>query len=438
MRLPRDAKLGERLVKTAYGVSTLDGFGAFSRAELIACALLFDYLALTQAAVAYGRQASGGRVDPQRISILITVKPETADSARVLSALANSGPDAGRVLQAFNPPHKGYEALRIKLAEVRQAQQPVARERIPAGAILRVGMRDPRVPLIRARFGLDTAQASEPADITYDTRIAAVIADFQRANGLPASGILTARTIAALSGGEPARLENEILANMERWRWLPRDLGREHVEVNIPDYTVRVYDGERLRYSSRVVVGKPDTPTPVFSNSMQFLIVNPYWSVPQSIIKKEMMPKLAADPDYLRRLGYEVIRRNGVMTVRQPPGERNALGRIKFMFPNDHAVYLHDTPSRALFANEKRAFSHGCVRVDQPFKLAEIVLGPDWNEGRLRSLIGGPERTIHMPRALPIHIEYFTAGVDDGGRLQLRDDIYGYSRRLKLALGLED
>jgi murein L,D-transpeptidase YcbB/YkuD len=172
---------------------------------------------------------------------------------------------------------------------------------------------------------------------------------------------------------------------------------------------------------------------------MQFLIVNPYWNVPQSIIKKEMLPRLSQDPDYLKRLGYEVVSRAGKLSVRQPPGERNALGRIKFMFPNDYAVYLHDTPSRALFGSSRRAFSHGCVRVDQPFLFAETVLGQDngWSEQRVKRLIGGGERYVYLPKPLPIHIEYFTTYVDDTGRLQLRDDIYGYSHRVKMALGLE-
>ena len=301
-------------------------------------------------------------------------------------------------------------------------------------------MKDPRVPLIRAHFGLEPAQDAGSADnLLYDSRVASAVADFQRSSGIPASGALTKRTIAALSGGDPSRLEAEILANMERWRWMPRDLGDSRLEVNIPDYGLKlVRDGE-VAHRTRVIVGKPTTPTPVFSNTMQFLIVNPYWNVPPSIIKKEMMPKLAADPDYLKRLGYEVVQKKGQLIVRQPPGERNALGNIKFMFPNEHAVYLHDTPSRGLFANAKRAYSHGCVRVDQPFALAEVVLGRDngWTQDRVRRMVGGGEKTVQLPKHLPIHIEYFTAFVDDAGKMQLRDDIYGYSRKLRVAMGLE-
>ena len=240
-------------------------------------------------------------------------------------------------------------------------------------------------------------------------------------------------------GFDPAALEDEIIANMERWRWEPRTQTDDQIEVNIPDYMVKVTFGGQVVHRARVIVGKPDHQTPVFSNRMQFIEVNPYWNVPESIIKNEMMPKLAADPTYLQRMGYEVTyARSGKMIVRQPPGERNALGRIKFMFPNEHAVYLHDTPSRGLFASARRAFSHGCVRVDDPFKFAEVVLGKDsgWTEARVKKLIGGKNQTIPLPKFIDIHIEYFTAFVDGDGKLQTRDDVYGYSRRVKAALGL--
>jgi L,D-transpeptidase YcbB len=395
-------------------------------------------IALSAEVVAYGRQASGSRVDPRQISALIGAKPDVADPAAILTQVAAAADDAGQVLKGFNPPQKGYEALRQKLAELRHVAVPTARVTIPAGPDLKVGMRDPRVSLIRARFGLDGPPPATSEDLVYDTRVAAAVADFQKANGLPASGVLSARTIAALSGGQPVRLENEILANMERWRWMPRELGASRIEVNIPDFMVTVIRDGEVVARNKVVVGKTTTPTPVFSNTMQFLIVNPYWNVPQSIIRKEMLPKLGQDPSYLQRLGYQVTSKHGVLTVRQPPGERNALGRIKFMFPNDYSVYLHDTPSRALFGSEQRAFSHGCVRVDQPFSFAEAVLGRDhgWSVERVKHLIGGSERYVYLPKPLPIHIEYFTAYVDDAGHLQLRDDIYGYSNRVKTALGL--
>jgi murein L,D-transpeptidase YcbB/YkuD len=276
--------------------------------------------------------------------------------------------------------------------------------------------------------------------LVYDTKIAAAVADFQKANGLPPSGLLTARTVAALSGGQASqssRLEAEIIANMERWRWMPRDLGEERIDVNIPDYEAVVIQNGVVIHRTRVVVGKEATPTPIFSNTMKFLIVNPYWNVPPSILRKEMLPKAAGDPHYFSRLGYEVFTRGGHLVVRQPPGERNALGRIKFMFPNDFSVYMHDTPMRKLFASSKRAFSHGCVRVDNPFAFAVTVLGPGWSEQRVKKLIGGKERYVYLPKPLPVHLEYFTAYVDQSGELQLRADVYGYSRRVREALGFE-
>jgi len=394
-------------------------------------------LALSDAVVTYGRQASGSRVDPRMISRLIGVEPEVADPAVILALVATVGEDAGEELRRFNPPQKAYEALREKLLQSRRGRGVAGRNAaIPSGPVLRPGMRDPRVPLVRARLSLDDAAAVEGS--IYDTRIAAAVADFQKANGLPASGNLTARTAAALSGG-PSSLEAEILANMERWRWMPRNMGETHIEVNIPDYEAVVIEKGAVIERSRVVVGKEETPTPVFSDTMKFLIVNPAWNVPQSIIRKEMLPRLASDPDYLHRLGYEVFSRAGHLVVRQPPGERNALGRIKFMFPNDFSVYMHDTPMRKLFASAKRAFSHGCVRVDDPFRFAETVLGRanGWSEQRVKKLIGGKERYVYLPKPLPVYLEYFTAFVNESGELQLRDDVYGYSRRVKAALGLQ-
>ena len=393
-------------------------------------------LALTDAVVAYGRQASGSRVDPHVISRLIGEEPEVAEPAVILALVASAGEGAGDELQKFNPPQEGYAALREKLLELRHGRSADSPE-IPAGPVLRPGMRDRRVPLIRARLSLDDSADSEVEDSVYDTKVAAAVADFQKANGLPPSGILTARTVAALSGGQTSRLEAEILANMERWRWMPRDLGEERIEVNIPDYEAAVIENGEVILRTRVVVGKEETPRPIFSDRMKFLIVNPYWNVPPSIIRKEMLPKLAGDPNYFSRLGYEVFTRAGHLVVRQPPGERNALGRIKFMFPNDFSVYMHDTPMRKLFASTKRAFSHGCVRVDDPFRFAETVLGQGWSEQRVKKLIGGKERYVYLPKQLPVHLEYFTAYVDQSGELQLRDDVYGYSHRVKAALGLE-
>lgn len=391
-------------------------------------------LKLAVSAVLYARDARGGRIDLSRLSSLITPKLELPAADAVLARLAGA-PDTDAALGSYNPSHAGYRALRAKLSELRAARPSgTPMVRVPQGPALKVGMRDPRVPLIRARFGVGPAGGDETA---YDERTASAVADFQREKGLTPNGVLTRQTIAALSGPSPARVEGDLIANMERWRWLPSDLGTRHIAVNIPEFRLRIMDGTKVVHQTRVVVGKPETQTPVFSGVMEYAIVNPSWNVPPSILKKEFLPQMALDPFYAEKKGYQVIRHGNTISVRQPPGERNALGFIKFMFPNQHAVYLHDTPSRSLFSADRRAFSHGCVRVDQPFQLADQVLGRAWSESRLKSLIGRGERTINLPERLPVHLTYFTIVVDDRGDLRTLDDLYGHNRRVRAALGLD-
>ena len=348
-------------------------------------------LKLSAHAALYARDARGGRLNPSRLSALLTPKLELPPADQVLARLASAA-DPGAALEGFNPAHSGYLALKRKLAEFR-ANRPAT------------------TPMVRRR----------PA-IELTTQAIAVLDDAPvvRPTGLYAN----------------PRLESDLIANMERWRWLPADLGERYVAVNIPEFRLRLFAGGRVEHETRVITGKPESPSPVFSGMMEYAIVNPSWYVPPSILKKEFLPKLAEDPGYAERHGYEVIRRGGAISVRQPPGERNALGFIKFMFPNGHAVYLHDTPNRRLFSTARRALSHGCIRVENPFALADFVLGQEWTEPRLKRLIGRGERTIFLPKKLPVHLAYFTLSVDESGELRSFEDIYGHDRRVRQALGL--
>jgi L,D-transpeptidase YcbB len=246
--------------------------------------------------------------------------------------------------------------------------------------------------------------------------------------------------VAALSGPSVAQRQSDLIANMERWRWLPADLGQRHIMVNVPEFRLQMVEGRNTVYQTRVIVGKEQSQTPIFSENMKYLVVNPSWTIPPSIMKKEILPALANDPYYAARKGYKIIRRGDRITVQQPPGERNALGFLKFMFPNQHAVYLHDTPNRNLFSASKRAFSHGCVRVDKPFELAEEIMGKDgkWTEERLRGLIGKGERTVHLTNPLPVHLTYFTLAVDEKGEVKRFEDLYGLDRKVRAALNLSE
>ncbi|MGH6997687.1 MAG: L,D-transpeptidase family protein, partial [Phenylobacterium sp.] len=292
---------------------------------------------LSALAVLYARDARGARIDPRRLSKLITPTLYLPSATEVLSELA-AVPDPGKALAAYNPPHEGYRRLKAKLAELRRHQDDTPMVRIPAGPPLKLGMRDERVHLIRARLGLGPSN-----EAVFDRSTATAVAEFQKQAGLRANGILSAQTIAALGTPATNRAQQDIVAQMERWRWLPADLGQTHVTVNVPEFQMRVIRDGKVVHHARTIVGKPESATPIFSHRMDHVVVNPSWFVPPSILKKEFLPGLAADPDYAVKRGYVVTRRGNNISVRQPPGERNALGWIKFMFPNDHAVYLHDT-----------------------------------------------------------------------------------------------
>jgi murein L,D-transpeptidase YcbB/YkuD len=389
--------------------------------------LAANEITIAEAVIVYAFQASGGRVDPAHISPLITAKPEIVAPERALETVATAA-DKGAALANFNPPQKGYRELLMRLAELRAAY-PDVDATWRNHAVKPEGAKARGASLIRPNFDIGSVEAT-----TERPQYAATDAPRPDATAIAR---LDPSVSQALVGRSPRALEAAILANMEMWRWEPRDMGEERIEVNVADFTLRIFKGDEALHSAKIIVGKPDSQTPIFSNAMRYILVNPSWRVPPSIIRKEMLPKLAEDPDYLNRMGFEVTRHGDTISVTQPPGEKNALGHIAFMFPNQHSVYLHDTPSRSLFGAARRAFSHGCVRVDQPMRLAEFVMGGSWSEQRFRALIGGAERTVFLPHPLPIHIEYFTAFVDESGDLQIRDDLYGHMRRLESALGLD-
>ncbi len=393
-------------------------------------------LKLSVSIIRYARDARGARIEPSRLSPLVTPKLEIPEVKDILAAVAASK-DAGAALESYNPQHPGYLALKAHLAQLRASHPSQPSVRVPKGPSLRVGMKDPRVPLIRARFNL-----AKDADnqTVYDERLASAVAAFQKEKGLPTNGILTPQTVAALSGPSIAQKEADLIANMERWRWLPPELGERHIFVNVPEFRLRLVEDGKVVHQTRVIVGKEQSQTPIFSEDMKYLVVNPSWTIPPSIMKKEILPALANDPDYAARKGYKIMRKGGRITVQQPPGERNALGFLKFMFPNRHAVYLHDTPNRNLFTASKRAFSHGCVRVEQPFQLAEEVLGDGgkWTEQKLRGLIGKGERYVYLPRPLPVHLTYFTLMIDDKGEMKSFNDLYGLDRKVRAALNLPE
>jgi len=266
---------------------------------------------------------------------------------------------------------------------------------------------------------------------------------FQKANDLPVTGNLDAKTIKELNGPARSQQIDLILANMERWRWYPRDLGKAHVIVNQPDYTLRVmHDGVQV-WTTRVVIGKPTMQTPLLSETMKYITINPTWNVPPSIVHNEYLPALQQDPTVLARMGLKVVtERDGSVHIYQPPGDANALGRIRFNFPNRFLVYQHDTPDKHMFAHDVRAYSHGCMRVQDPAKYAEVLFNiarptENWTADRVKRMFGSAEQDIQLPVPIWVHLTYQTAFVDDAGHLQFRRDVYNMDGRTLAAIKSE-
>jgi murein L,D-transpeptidase YcbB/YkuD len=247
----------------------------------------------------------------------------------------------------------------------------------------------------------------------------------------------------ASAKSEVARQIETVIANMERWRWYPRDLGETYVVVNQPDFTLRVMHNGAQVWTTRVVIGKPSMPTPLLSETMKYITVNPTWHVPPSIVHNEYLPALAEDPTVLERMGLRVSYHGGDVEITMPPGDNNALGRLRFNFPNRFLVYQHDTPDKHMFADEVRAYSHGCMRVQDPAKYAEVLLkiarpGEHWTAERIKGLFGRAEQDIAIqPVPIWVHLTYQTAFVDGAGKLQLRRDVYNLDSRTLAAIRSE-
>ncbi len=413
------------------------------RSGMDADALAEAELKMTQAVVDFARHAQAGRVHYTRIGGDISYELERPEAADVLKKIATAG-DTVKALDSFHPPQKAYWDLKTQLAKARRTDDS-GPKRIPGGLTLKYAkdkkgqeilMYDPRVPALRERLGIP----GDPDNKTYDKALADAVAKFQRENKIRPTGQLNPATLTAINGPSREKDADIIVANMERLRWMPRDLGKTHVMVNIPDYSLKIVHNGATYWQTRIVVGKPSQATPITTADMKFITVNPTWNVPPSIIQNEYLPALAQDPTVLDRMGLKIQQAaDGTVRIWQPPGDRNALGRIRFNFPNKFLVYQHDTPDKHLFKHDKRAYSHGCMRVQDPLMYGEKLLSlalpkEGYTQERLRKMFGGSEININFPVHIPVHMTYQSAYVDDAGKLVIRDDVYGRDQRLLAVL----
>ena len=457
LRAIRDS-VGDGLNPEDYHLSALERLARETAAPGASPSLWLDYDLLQSDALARLLQhLSFGKVDPATLTPQWSLDHDVhgVPPARFLQSVIDA-PSLYDAVERERPRHQLYRTLRAELARYRGLRARGGWTPIPAGPTLRSGARDSRVVALRARLAAAGGDAALPSGAdarVFDDSLVAAVRAFQSADGLDADGAVGARTLAALNHPVDARIA-QIEVNLERGRWLLHDLDPTFVVINVAGF--RIYylrDGEVV-WSARVQVGRPYRQTPMFRSRISYLVLNPTWTVPATIFEHDVLPELKRDPRYLAEHGLEVVDAQGKavarpidwarMTperfhflLRQPPGPANPLGRLKFMFPNEYDVYLHDTPSQALFERSDRTFSSGCIRVERALELAALLLEGqgDWNAETLAAAIAtGDTLTVGLERKVPILVFYWTAWVDRAGVLQFRRDVYELDARVRAAL----
>jgi L,D-transpeptidase YcbB len=410
-------------------------------------------LAFSAFFVSYAADLKIGRIAPQKVDPNLFRAQKTIDVQRVLADLKKQT-DPNKFLAGFEPRNVHYQALKKMLKVYTQViDEGISWPTIAQGATVKAGGSDARIPSVRHILSLtgdfEWAESNSPA---FDQNLAIALRRFQIRHGLEAKGLLGKQTIVALNIS-PEERQRQIILNMERWRWMPDNLGEEHFLVNIAGFELQHWQSNTVIDRMAVVVGAVATQTPEFSGAMQYVELNPYWTVPYTIATKEMLPKLQANPqayagDFEVFAGGKLVDWNSInwssyggagssfpFTFRQLPGPKNALGKVKFILPNKFNVYLHDTPAKDKFANSTRAFSHGCIRLSRPGDLAYSLLE---RVGMDHAAIddvwaGGQNTRVDLPKQIPVHLIYATAFSSENG-IEFRTDVYGRDRKLYEAL----
>ncbi len=377
----------------------------------------------------------------------VSVEPDWTAARRSIDLAVNldralTTHTVGSSLEALAPTQPGYKKMQAELRNL-AAELEKPSTTIAAGPAIRKGDSGPRIEALNARLSeLSLLDLDETAE-GFSERTENAVKIFQKINHLDTDGIVGVVTITVLNRDKQHMLD-QVRVNLERWRWLPDDLGSRHVRANIADYSLSTWENGKQQRTHAIIVGKPYRKTPVFSDQIEYLILNPWWETPPSIAKADKLPAFRKDPGAVNRLGFHVLDGNGNRVnpdtinwttvsssnfpyrLRQAPGEQNALGQIKIMFPNIHNVYIHDTPTRGLFAQQQRAFSSGCLRTQDPVALGAWLLSqPDWNRDRLDTIIKtGKETRINLTTPVAVHVLYSTVVPDPEGSIRYLHDVY--------------
>lgn len=416
-------------------------------------------LLLSDAYLVYGSHLLSGRVNPETFDAEWLANRREADMATVLEN-AFASQQIAESLQALEPAYPAYRLTKKALANYREIQRNGGWPMVPEGPKMQQGESGERVQLLRERLrisgDLDSTAAANGIDI-YDEALETAVRNFQRRHGLFPDGVAGAGTVTAMNVPVEERIK-QLVINLERSRWLPQSLGNRYLLVNIADYELSVFEADTVVLRMRVIVGRNYRRTPVFSDRMTYLVLAPYWHVTPTMAVQDKLPQIKKDIGYLDKQKIRVFRgwgadaqeidpstidwkslsaRNFPYRLRQDPGPVNALGKVKFMFPNRFNVYLHDTPSRELFTRTVRNFSSGCIRIEKPLELTEYLLrdNPGWTRQRIDETIKrNVEQTVTLRTPIPVHLQYWTAWAFEDGVVNFRSDIYSRDERVAVAL----
>lgn len=411
----------------------------------------YDIL-LTDAFLSLAQHLLAGKVNPETLTPEWRVKKRTLDASALL-ARVKSGEDISQILESVRTKRPRYVRSRAALARLRghaeESWQPLT-----LTPLIKPGATDARIPAIRERLVFWGDLVEQKDSSAFDDELVRAVKAFQARHGLETDGVIGHETLTALNVTIAQRIR-DITVNLERWRWLEEDFGSRFMVVNIAAFDLRIYENDKKVFQQPVIVGKNYRKTPVFSDLIRHVVFNPTWTVPHKLAVQDKLPDIKKDPTYLSRMGFTLYKigtsdpvdpqsvdweslkgKRFPFRMVQGPGPLNALGQVKFMFPNPYDVYLHDTPSRDLFKKSERAFSSGCIRVSEPLELAQVLLhSKGWNAKRIASVIdSGKTTTVFLDKPMPVHIEYWTAWVDSEDKLHFRKDIYGRDGPLWQAL----
>ncbi len=387
-------------------------------------------LQLTEHFFEYAQYAYAGTIDPKELQWHIPRKK--VDAVELLDSLVAN---KGRNLEEWEPVNKQYQLLKKELVHYYDIEKKGGWQSIPIPKGKKYKQNDSSLTIKQIKQRLQTVGEYELTDTSkrFTKGFLPAVKKTQKRFGFRQNGIIDTALIKELNVSVKDRIE-QVLINMERMRWMPKEREVNYIVANIPEFKLHVFDSGKNVFDMNIVVGKTGTSTVVFSDELKYVVFSPYWNIPRSIVRGEIQPAMERNPNYLASKNMEQTGiSNGLPVIRQNPGGSNSLGRVKFIFPNNYNIYFHDTPARSLFAREKRAFSHGCIRLAEPKKMAEYLLRnqPEWTTKKISEAMAvNKEKWVTLKDPVPVFISYFTAWVDNDGLLNFREDIYGHDKKM--------